>query len=334
MDSTRFQPLVKIFPHKINVFYYNLNRRCYPKDQGLNLREDRKKAFQGFLSESAKRIIEERLSCWYQIVTSYNKLSTTIKSKNFKRLVFVTLTLSSKQLHTDKFIKEKLLEQFIKLMQEHYRMKNYFWKAEKQKNGNIHFHLLTDIYCPYEEINRFWNQVQEYHGYTKDYYSKFKHNNPPSTHIEVVNQQQNAIKYLMKYVSKVDTALMIDGRCWSMSNSIKAFAVPVQEIDSHFEDFLLHVKESTKVNEFHKDYFSVLRFSSNIDITKFKYYNCKYLHGYYSRLGRALYDLNFEDDEIELFVEYVCDRALFKENYDLFLAAGFRSDRLDELIHS
>ena len=57
------------------------------------------------------------------------------KALNFK-IAFITLTLSSNQIHSDNEIKSKLLNQFIIEAKKKWKIKNYVWRAEKQENGN------------------------------------------------------------------------------------------------------------------------------------------------------------------------------------------------------
>ncbi len=39
-------------------------------------------------------------------------------------------------------------------MKKSYQVDYYVWKAEPQKNGNIHFHILMDRWVDYKDINR------------------------------------------------------------------------------------------------------------------------------------------------------------------------------------
>jgi len=103
-------------------------------------------------------------------------LSGTKKSKFFKgkskkpfSLGFWTLTLPSKQMHTHQEIKAKCLNNFFNTMRAKFHMKNYIWVAELQANGNIHFHITTDIYVHYMEIRRVWNKSIELLGYVSEY---------------------------------------------------------------------------------------------------------------------------------------------------------------------
>ena len=43
------------------------------------------------------------------------------------------------------------------------------WRAEKQKNGNLHFHLLTDKFIPFLELRDVWNRITEKLGYVSRY---------------------------------------------------------------------------------------------------------------------------------------------------------------------
>ena len=90
--------------------------------------------------------------------TAYNhKFKSTFKF----RLTFITLTLSSRQQHTDTEIKEKLLHPFLDYMIKTYKLKFYVWKAERQRNQNLHFHLIFDKYINYAIIRDRWNHYQD-----------------------------------------------------------------------------------------------------------------------------------------------------------------------------
>jgi hypothetical protein len=82
---------------------------------------------------------------------------------------FVTLSLASKQIHSDQVIKSKLLDSLLKESKRRWNVDHYIWKAEKQKNGSIHFHILTDVFIPYNELRNVWNRIQGKLGYIAGY---------------------------------------------------------------------------------------------------------------------------------------------------------------------
>lgn len=163
-----------------------------------------------------------------------------IKMKNNKilpnfRLAFVTLTLPAGQMHPDTFIKSECLNHFLVELRKFYNVKNYVWKAELQKNENIHFHLITDQYLDYQALRRRWNRILSKHGYISAYSERFskmsltdyhnlrnksdkcdfhisakayaagqksKWSNPNTVDVRKVRDKKDLAIYLAKYISK------------------------------------------------------------------------------------------------------------------------------------
>lgn len=154
---------------------------------------------------------------------------------NKYKLAFVTLSLSSKQIHSDKEIITNCLQPLLNYFRKHYKLENYVWRAEKQKNGNIHFHIVLDKWIPYQDLRFRWNLYQQNLGYVSRYsenqkkfhkdgfrarpsmfktwsenkqkqaYDKgFKENwnNPNSVDIHSTKRIKNLKKYLCKYLTK------------------------------------------------------------------------------------------------------------------------------------
>ncbi len=130
------------------------------------------------------------------------------------KLNFVTLTLSSKQVHSDKFIKKKMLGAFLDYLRKKKGVKNYIWRAESQNtssanNGNIHFHIILDKWIPWKELRDVWNDIQNNSGYIDPFELKFKHRNPNSTDIHSLKNIANVGAYLSKYCSKNSKGITI-----------------------------------------------------------------------------------------------------------------------------
>jgi hypothetical protein len=85
------------------------------------------------------------------------------------RIAFVTLTLPSSQVHTDNEIKNICLNQFLIEIKKAYHVQNYIWRAEKQSNGNIHFHIIVDKFIPWQEMRDRWNRIINKLGYVDRY---------------------------------------------------------------------------------------------------------------------------------------------------------------------
>lgn len=166
---------------------------------------------------------------------------------------------------SDNDIKAKLLNQFLTECKQHVlkesagaeKMLYYFWRAEAQKNGNIHFHLLADRYLHHEYLKTTWNRILNKMGFIDRYQAqqKEKYKNgfapdlrkanqkenpwtvsaqieaykkgvaadwtqPNSTDVHSVNKIQSLGAYLSKYVSKAEENRKISGRKWYISTAL------------------------------------------------------------------------------------------------------------------
>lgn len=169
-----------------------------------------------------------------EYTTEYEKAEKYQKPVSHK-LSMITLTLPSAQIHSDEKIKARCLHQFLNEIQKSYKCRDYIWKAEKQENTNIHFHILINQYIHHAKIKTIWNRitgklgyVQNYSDKQREYYSEgFKISDNPkdkrsraqqfkayqkgieenwtqpnSTDIHALYKVKNAGAYLTKYLAK------------------------------------------------------------------------------------------------------------------------------------
>jgi len=137
-------------------------------------------------------------------------------------LNMITLTLPAPQGSiTDKEVKKYCLDRFLTMIRRRKGCSHYVWRAESQSNGNIHFHIITNTYIHYEEVQKFWNTVLYSTPFMQYFYSKFNHYNPPTTHIKSLRNKEKAIDYIVKYVKKEKEGYrMIEGRKYGCSQSL------------------------------------------------------------------------------------------------------------------
>lgn len=161
----------------------------------------------------------------------------TSKTTEVFRIAFVTLTLPSKQQHSDNEIKSYCLNQFFIEARNLWKLKNYVWRAEKQKNGNIHIHLFVDVFIPMEQLRDTWNRIINKLGYVSIFQDQMKEKfkkgftateeelkkwskavlvsryekgkvsnwaNPNSTDVKRVKNLKQALYYASKYMCKVE----------------------------------------------------------------------------------------------------------------------------------
>lgn len=177
--------------------------------------------FQGVLSDYSRKKIRKIVTNWLTALKTVSGRRSRAKGLYQNRITFVTLTLSAHQEHTDQKIKRELLNFFLIKLQRRFDIKNYLWVAEKQGNGNIHFHILIDKYVHWKQIRAIWNTTQERLGYITRFEKKHSHRNPNSTDIHSLKDRRNATAYVCKYMTKKDESKLISGRIWSSTRALK-----------------------------------------------------------------------------------------------------------------
>lgn len=173
---------------------------------------------------------------------------------------------------SDQSIKAGLLNQFLVearefLKKEGEDLKFYFWRAEAQKTGNIHFHLVTDKYIPWEWMRKTWNRITEKMGFITRYRQNQQRRhangfaprwdlieagkwsfenqlnayregvacnwtNPNSTDVHSVKQVRNLGAYLSKYCTKAEEYRNVSGRKWFISTALskaKSVILPLED---------------------------------------------------------------------------------------------------------
>lgn len=185
----------------------------------------------GSMSENTRKQIKTRLGCYFDAVASLNPM--TRKKLNILNNI-ITLTLPAPQKHDDNTIKRECLTRFIERIVSNFDVRFYYWVAEKQENGNIHFHLLVDRFISWRWIRDTWNLRLNKLGYIDDFELKHGHRDPNSTDVEVIRNLKKTSDYVTKYTTKVDQQGKIQGRLHgecTILNKLKKFSF---EYDSEF----------------------------------------------------------------------------------------------------
>jgi hypothetical protein len=246
-----FIPCVSITPdYLITYETFEGSKKHNYNPEGL-----KKRQHDGSLSPSAIKRLRLALDWLFYLTFEKTKINYKKRTKKQFRLTFVTLTLPSKQVHSDQEIKSQCLNQFLIEARKKWFIEHYVWRAEKQQNGNIHFHIITDKYIPHAELRKFWNRIINKLQFVTEFqktkilkykngiskrdfkndpefrialnrYRKGKAQNwssPNSTDIHGIETVKNLKAYVSKYMSKKEksgTALetqKIAGRIWFIS---------------------------------------------------------------------------------------------------------------------
>lgn len=144
--------------------------------------------------------IKKAINWLYLVSTTKSVLNQSTGRYSRFRINFITLTLSSKQVHTDKEILKQCFEPFIRKLRDGNKGLLYVWKSEVQDNGNIHFHVNTNIFIHHKVLRDLWNECQNKLGYV----DRCSVDNPNSTDVSAVKNDKQLGSYMAGYIGKKD----------------------------------------------------------------------------------------------------------------------------------
>lgn len=265
-------PAISISPYSFSTFTH------FPFKEGVRPVSTKSKenlhnnSSHGLLSSKAQRRLKNCIG-WLLIKTR-NKYRTKRESRPdiSKKICFATLTLPSSQIHSDNQIKSVCLNQLFVELSKVWKLKNYVWRAEKQQNHNIHFHILADKFIPYKDLQTRWNRIVNKLGYVDEFERIHGHTNPPSTQVVSLKNVKKISSYISKYISKNDSEIRVDGKLWYASESLLNIKNIVCEIDSflhsEIEKVIDKIKPFTVETDVFKCYCSSL---FEVDLSRFEY---------------------------------------------------------------
>lgn len=204
-------------------------------EESLNIISATKLTYGGEISAAGQKRMKRILMCWAHSLDLYNSSLSSTFLAHKRKIVFITLTLPSVQINSDREIKDKCLKPFMRVLREKFDCKNYIWKAESQENGNIHFHILIDRYVDFEKVQEMWNCALNNLSYIDSFERKFNHRNPPSTRTELVLNQADMESYIMKYIGKNEGRRLIEGAVWKSSKALSTLKYFEIERDTRSE---------------------------------------------------------------------------------------------------
>lgn len=193
-----FENRISVHPNKLILYSHYHGDRHSSNIHKLQGSEARKRT-QGFSRASASRL---RTAVEALVLTAKWKTVFVLNTKTHFRykINFITLTLPSQQVHTDREIQTKVLSPFLEAWAKRRPGLLYVWKAEVQDNGNLHYHITANAFYHYKKLQDDWNKAINKLGYV----DRANVENPNSTDVHSVKNVKNLAGYMVKYLSKAD----------------------------------------------------------------------------------------------------------------------------------
>jgi hypothetical protein len=313
MEETRGMYMISVHPSRVNYYYEPLNRPCYHSHKTISHEEtddlpersadslhsvaSKKPAqFQdnyhhGKISKTAERKINRAID-YMLYLAKPKRLPNTKSGKGLSfRLNFVTLTLSSEQIHTDHEIQYRIFHPFLVSLCRQFKIQHYLWRAERQSGGGLHYHLITDRFIPWQRLRELWNNAQQHLGYVTRYrenqlawhsggfrvrpelYKKWSQerqykawkegcrtdwNQPNSTDVHSLILVHNVKAYFKKYMTKEGQNSDIKGRLWGCAQALSVITGGRAAVYSKIDDDLGKLEADKVVKTFKTDYYTTI----------------------------------------------------------------------------
>lgn len=174
----------------------------------------------GFTDGSRKR-----MKCAIDILVQRTPLKTVTRPSGAAlpfRLGFWTLTIPG-EIQDPREVFRTAFARFARWMRKKDIL--YIWKAELQKRGQVHYHLIVDSYVHWREVKAVWNRCLKRAGYLVAWGLKTGNYDPPSVDLRAVKSNRALTNYLLKYITKDDIVTDADkkrmGKVWGSSEELR-----------------------------------------------------------------------------------------------------------------
>lgn len=216
------KPMVQIRNQSLVVYnqFVGSKKKSILQKTGTALKNVKK--YTGNVTPGARKRIAKAINLLIASST-IQRIYNPVTNKNFNfRLSFITLTIPDNTKLTPKETHKILLEPFIKWMRQNHGLRNYVWKLEVQKRGQIHYHITSDCFIHYQELRNKWNSLLNRASLMEDYKLRFGKIDPNSTDIHSVKNINDLSAYLIKYFTKQEqNSKDLPGKIWDCSLALK-----------------------------------------------------------------------------------------------------------------
>lgn len=245
-----------------------------------------KKTYSGTVTACSKKNQRKACDLMVQCTVNHKVYNEILGHEIDFQIGLITLTLSD----NTRFINgqechKTCLRPFLDWLTKTKGCNFYLWKAERQSktdnsgriklsNGQLHYHILIDIYIDWNEVRAKWNYLQDKAGYLEEFYNKYHHRNPNSTDIHKMYEVNDLSAYLLKYITKeaekeagesdedYQLRTSVGGKVWDCSTNLKGrkyYSTITTETIANNIDYLI---KTNYVSVFKSDYTCILFFNT------------------------------------------------------------------------
>lgn len=224
------------------------------------------KTYTGSVTTHTKKRISKAINLLLQSAERKVFINPITHKKEVFKLNFITLTISGNERKLSaKEGYSLLLKPFLQWLTKTHNVNTYIWKAELQRNGQLHYHITTTTWIHWSTIRNKWNYLLSKNSLLDNYQKKHKHSNANSTDVHKVYKIRNISAYLHKELTKsLQNIDSTTGKIWDCSNNIKGQPYFRIDFDDEHEKMLLRIADVMKLTETVHDQFILIKGTKHI----------------------------------------------------------------------
>ena len=155
------------------------------------------KTYTGNITFGSAKRIRKAVDLLLQLSPPRKIYNPIIKKDVNHSLSFITLTIPAKERHLTPYEgNQLLLEKWLRKMRDKHNLKTYVWKAEYQKNGQLHYHITTPSFINWNIIKTEWNNIMYANGMLDEWHKVNPNKSPNSTDVHAVYKCKDIQAYL------------------------------------------------------------------------------------------------------------------------------------------
>lgn len=229
-----YEPFIQIRFNSLIFYSLPLNASKYKRHE-LNY-----KTYSGKVTSGTQKRIRKAVDMLLQLSPPRLIQNEVTERFEMHTLSFITLTIPGNERHIEaREGNSNLLAPWLLRMKRKANLKTYIWKAEFQKNGQLHYHITTPSWIHYQLIKDEWNALLSKNKLLENWQTEHPGNFPNSTDVHKVYKIKNIAAYLQKYLSKNEQDKETHGKIWDCSMNIKK-AKNLSFPHSQFYDYLTY----------------------------------------------------------------------------------------------
>jgi len=229
----------------------------------------KKARFTGEFTEGARK----RCSRVGQFIIEHHKRKLGNYNRNrcsrAPTLAFITLTYPCNPQLSDKECKRQHLNNFLIQLSRRYSNCVYLWRAENQKSGRLHFHILVNRFVCKTWLSEQWYNICQRSGYYPAGFTSKQIKKLPATNVEGVRSIRGAQNYLVKYLAKYEENKPVQGRLWSSNVSYDSAAGLCVNVGINGWYRIHDLYTSKQLNLHHLDYCTLVDLPTAVFIDSF-----------------------------------------------------------------